>query len=165
MQLRDKNRTGLTKADAVRYSYRLLSYRDRSRKELGERLKEKGFSEDTVRDAVSYFEERGFLDDAALAKALKRSAEEIKLLGEQRVRLFLRQRGISKEIIKDIFAGGDSDEISRAERLVRKKFRTMKSLPDEESRKKMWRFMGRKGYSFDTIKKALKQFKIKEEEE
>ncbi|HBU06250.1 MAG TPA: recombinase RecX, partial [Nitrospiraceae bacterium] len=44
-----------------------------------------------------------------------------------------------------------------------KKLKAIESYSDEEIKKKMWRFLVRKGYSFDTINKILRQLKIKEE--
>lgn len=168
MQLRGKGRAYVTevvaRADAIRYSYRLLSYRDRSEKELRERLCRKGFSEETVQQTISHLKDKGFINDTALASSLKRSAEEIKLLGTKGVRLFLQHRGLSGEIIDDILADSDPDEIIRAKKLVDRKLRTMGNYSDEEIRKKIWGFLMRKGYSFDTIRQMLKQFKIKEEE-
>lgn len=164
MQLWVKDRADLTKADAVRYAYRLLSYRDRSDKELRERLQRKGFPEEAVHQAMSHLAEKGFINDSALAVSLKRIAEDVKLLGKQGVPQFLRQRGLSEEIIKDICTDTDHEEITRAQKLADKKLRTMQNYAAEEIRKKLWRFLLRKGYSFDTIMKILKQFKIKEEE-
>lgn len=164
MQLRVKGRANLTEADAVRYAYRLLSYRDRSEKELRERLQRKGFSEDAVLHTVSRLAEKGFINDTTLAASLKRTAEDVKLLGRQGVRLFLRHRGLAEEIIKDICTDTDHEEITRAKKLVDKKLRTMGNYSAEEVKKKLWRFLLRKGYSFDTIMQILKQFKIKEEE-
>lgn len=164
MQLRVKGRANLTEADAVRYAYRLLSYRDRSEKELEERLRKKGFSEKAVRDAISSLKLKGFLDDAELAGSLKRVAEDIKLLGNKGVSQFLKHRGLSKEIIGDVLAKDDSDEIIRAKKLVDRKLKTMGNYSDEEIRQKVWRALARKGYSFDTIRQMLKQLKIEEDE-
>jgi len=164
MQLPGKGRD-LTEAGAIRCAYRLLSYRDRSEKELIERLKKKGFAEDTVRNTISHLKGKGFIDDVALAASLKKTAEDVKLLGAQGVRLFLRHRGLSKEIIGDVLIDSDPDELIRAKKLVDRKLRAMEDCSDEEIRKKIWRFLVRKGYSSGTIRKVFKQFEIEEEEE
>lgn len=153
----------LHKTDAIRYAYKLLSYRDRSKKELADKLKLKGFSGEIIQQAVSHLSEKGFLNDAALALSLRRIAEDTRLLGKRGVRIFLIRRGISEELIKDVFIDNDSDEIVRAEKAVNKKLRSIKDYSDEEIKKKMWRFLVRKGYSFDTINRILRQLKIKEE--
>jgi regulatory protein len=155
--------SNLDKTDAIRYAYRLLSYRDRSEKELADKLKRKGFSEETIQQAINYLSEKGFINDAALALSLRRIAEDARLLGNRGVRIFLHRRGISRELINDVFTGDDPDEIIRAEKVVSKKLKAVENYSDEEIKKKIWRSLVRKGYSFDTINKILRQFKIKEE--
>ena len=153
----------MDKRDAIRYAYRLLSYRDRSEKELTDKLKWKGFSEEIIQQTIKHLSEKGFVNDAALALSLRRIAEDARLLGDRGVRIFLLRRGISEELIKDVFTDDDSDETIRANKIVSKKLKAIENYSDEEIKKKMWRFLVRKGYSFNTINKMLRQFKIKEE--
>ena len=153
----------VNKADAIRYAYRLLSYRDRSEKELTNKLKWKGFSEEIIQQTINHLSEKGFINDTALALSLRRIAEDARLLGNRGVRIFLLRRGIPEELIRDVFTGDDSDEAIRADKAVSKKLKAIENYSDEEIKKKMWRFLVRKGYSFDTINKILRQFKIKEE--
>ncbi|MDP3049017.1 MAG: regulatory protein RecX [Thermodesulfovibrionales bacterium] len=148
------------KIGAIRYAYRLLSYRDRSEKELTDKLKWKGFSEETIQQTINHLSEKGFIDDTALALSLRRIAEDARLLGNRGVRIFLHRRGIPENLIRDVFTDDDSDETIRAEKVVSKKLKTIENYSDEEIKKKMWRFLVRKGYTFDTINKILRQFKI-----
>ncbi|MDP1758646.1 MAG: DUF6429 family protein, partial [Thermodesulfovibrionales bacterium] len=53
--------SNLNKADAIRYAYRLLSYRDRSEKELTDKLKWKGFSEEIIQQTINHLSEKGFI--------------------------------------------------------------------------------------------------------
>jgi len=155
--------SNLSKADAVRYAYRLLGYRDRSKKELADKLRLKGFSEEIIEQTINHLSEKGFINDAALAVSLRRTAEETRLLGDRGVRIFLQRRGIPDGLIKDIFTDNGSDEVARAEKAATKKLRSIENYSDEEIKKKIWRFLIRKGYSFDTINKILRQLRIKEE--
>lgn len=155
--------SNLNIADAIRYAYKLLSYRDRSEKELADKLKWKGFSEEIIQQAINHLSEKGFINDTALALSLRRVAEDARLLGNRGVRIFLLRRGIPEELIRDVFTGDDPDEAIRADKAVSKKIKAIENYSDEEIKKKMWRFLVRKGYSFDTINKILRQLKIKEE--
>ncbi len=163
IDFKSKGKSSRAEAEALRYAYRLLNYRGRSVKELGERLLKKGFSEDAARNVINHLVEKGFIDDAALAASLKISAEETKFLGSRGVREFLRHRGIPEEIISNIVDECDSGEVIRAKKIVDKKLRIMGNYPDEKRREKIWRALARKGYSFDVIRQALEEFKIKEE--
>ncbi len=151
------------KIGAIRYAYKLLSYRDRSKKELADKLKWKGFSEEIIQQTINHLSEKGFINDTALALSLRRIAEDARLLGNRGVRIFLQRRGIPEELIRDVFTGDDSDETVRANKVVSKKLKSIENYPDAEIMKKMWRFLARKGYSFHTINKILRHFKIKEE--
>lgn len=152
-------------AGALNYSYRLLSYRARSEKELCERLVEKGFDEPVICDTLAKLKRQGFVDDNALAVSLKKSAEDSRLLGTQGTKNFLRKRGIHGEIIREVFKENDSDETERAVKLVIKKLGTMEKFPGKKIREKLWRHLSGKGYSFDAIKNALKKIELKEAEE
>jgi regulatory protein len=150
----------LTEKDAIRYAFRLLSYRGRSERELNDRLKRKGFTEETVLNTISHLKDNGFIDDVELALTLKSSAQENKLLGNEGIKGFLRQRGISEETIGNVITDEDTDEILRAKKLVDRRLKTMENYPVFEMKKKLWRLLARKGYSFDTIKKVVKQVNV-----
>jgi regulatory protein len=152
-----KKNTYTKNLNAVNYSYRLLSYRARSEKELGERLREKGFLEPVIYDTLVKLKSQGFINDNSLAVSLKKSAEDSRLLGTQGVKNFLRKRGIPEEIIREAFKGGDSDETERAKKLMEKKLKTIGKCTEQKIKEKLWRHLAGKGYSFEAIKNAFKQ--------
>jgi len=154
--------SNLSKADAIRYACRLLSYRDRSEKELSDKLKFKGFPDDVIENTISYLREKGFINDESLAVSLRRNAEETRLLGNRGVRMFLQRRGLRAELIRDVIRGNEPDEMARAGKLIDKKLKGI-DIADEKAKQKIWRFLVRKGYSFDTISRVLRQLRIKEE--
>ena len=135
----------VNKADAIRYAYRLLSYRDRSEKELTDKLRWKGFSEEIIQQAINHLSEKGFINDTALALSLRRIAEDARLLGNRGVRIFLLRRGIPEELIRDVFTGDDSDETIRANKVVSKKLKAIENYSDEEIKKKCGDFLSGKG--------------------
>lgn len=128
--------SNLNKRDAIRYAYKLLSYRDRSEKELTDKLKWKGFSEETIQQTIRHLSEKGFINDTLLALSLRRTAEDAKLLGNCGVRIFLQRRGIPEKLIRDVFANNESDEIIRANKVVGKKLKTLENYSDEEIKKR-----------------------------
>jgi len=70
----------------------------RSEKELQERLKKKKFSEQDIAVTLRHLKQAGHLDDHALARDLKRQAFDNKLLGHNRAKMFLLDRGVPDEI-------------------------------------------------------------------
>lgn len=138
--------------DALRYAYRLLSYRGRSHKELEQRLGLKGFSKEDIQQAIGHLKEHGYLDDLSLAESLKRVAMDMKLLGQEGARQFLRQRGIERQVIEGVLS--DYNELGSALRLVGKKLKGM--APEEKTLRRISALLRRRGYCNETIRKAIK---------
>ncbi len=139
---------------ALKYAFLLLRYRDRSEKEIVQRLTKKGFSEDACSRVGSYLVEKGFVDDSRFAESLKRTAVEQKHLGKKGVVYFLLSKGIPAEIAADI--SGDEDEyIETAGAFVEKKLKQMKGLDSLTAKRRLWGALARKGYSPDAIRKVL----------
>ncbi len=151
--------------EARRYSLRLLSYRARSEKELTDRLEKKGFSDKSIAAAVRSLKESGFIDDTALAQQLRRQAIEVKLLGYGPAKAYMRRRGLPGEIVESVLYRDEDEEMRNAQKLVEKKLNTMGNYLTADERKKLWNFLARRGYSFETIRKALKDVCIEEAEE
>lgn len=150
--------------NALKYAFKLLGYRDRSEKELSEKLTLKGFSEKAAGEAVAYLKERKFIDDERLAERLKTDAVERRHLGARGVRSYLIKRGIPREII-DRLSGEEADYADSAKELVEKKLRYMKASDPETVKRRLWGLLARKGFSYDTINKVMKNLNIKEEQE
>jgi len=148
--------------DALRYALKLLSYRGRSENELSERLARKGFPQDEMDSAIGRLRAMGYIDDAALAETLKRTALDIKLLGREGARRFLRQRGIRREDIDKALKG--YDEFDSALKLASKKGRALniggaRSPNIAGARSPLAAALQRRGFSADTIRKVIKSDK------
>lgn len=148
---------------ALMYAYKLLSYRDRSSKEMHERIVRKGFSEDTAIDVVSFLEERGFLNDKKLAEVLHAHAINKKHLGKSGVRKYLLSRGITAEIIETL-SDADDDYIEAAKRLAEKKLRQMKDYDSATKRIKIWNMLFKRGFPSHIINKTIKSISSEEGE-
>jgi regulatory protein len=142
---------------ARQYAFLLLRYRDRSEKEIEQRLQKKGFSGEIACRVRDYLKEYGFIDDAKFAAALKRTALEQKRLGRAGVLRYLLSKGIPAEMAKDV-AAEDADYENSAAALVERKMKQYAALDDLTAKRRIWAALGRKGYSPDEIRSALKGF-------
>ncbi|MCL4491410.1 MAG: recombination regulator RecX [Nitrospirae bacterium] len=147
---------------ALKYAFKLLGYRDRSRKELYDRLVRKGFSQGVAEETVSYLEDRGFVDDAKLAEGLKRDAVERRHFGKRGVKACLVKRGISGDTA-DAVAGAEEEYTGTAQRLVEKRLRLLKGCGEETVKRRLWGLLARRGFSPDTIKTVMRSINLKEE--
>jgi regulatory protein len=134
----------------------LLGYRGRSEHELEERLRKKGFGEDEIRETVLYLKHAGMLDDQMLAENLRRQAFSNKLLGYAGAKRFMSQRGLSRDVIETSLDYDEDREIATIQKLMDKKFRTLRHHSDADGTRKAVHFLLRRGFSLSTIRKALK---------
>jgi regulatory protein len=148
--------------EARRYSLRLLSYRARSEKELRDRLEKKGFSERSISPVMQSLKDAKLLDDAALAEQLRRQAREIKLLGYGSAKAYMLRRGLPRDIVEGALEFDGHEELRSARKLVDKKLKSMGKYLTLADRKKLWNFLARRGYSFGTIRDALRDVHFEE---
>ncbi|TAN42939.1 MAG: regulatory protein RecX [Nitrospirae bacterium] len=153
----------VSEADAKKYALRLLSYRGRSERELTEKLRTRGFGPDVIVSTLEYLKRAGFVDDALLAESLKRQAYENKLYGYGGAKLFLAQRGLSKEVIEAALDYDETVELEKVYKLVARKKGTAGKSQTVQDRRRLWNFLARRGYSPETIKKAMRSQDIDEE--
>ena len=160
----DDKDDGINVHKARQYALKLLSYRGRSEKELVERLRRKGFTEPLVSSTINYLKHAGLIDDRALAEFLKTKALTTKLLGQKGARRFLLDRGIPREIVDLELSHNENEDIENAKILVEKKLKTLRNCSSETAKRRLYNLLFRRGYSFDTIKKTLKNKNLTEED-
>ncbi|MBI4843719.1 MAG: regulatory protein RecX [Nitrospirae bacterium] len=145
-----------SQADAKRYALRLISYRPRSRKEMFERLKTKGFSQEEIEVTFSFLHQAGLINDEALAAGLITHAVEKKMLGRRGAEAFLLKRGIEKDTARKLITcRSEEDEKGSAEKLVAKKLASLKNLPQETKKRRLYGMLQRRGFSADVIRNVV----------
>ena len=132
----------------------LLEKQDRSEKNLRDKLKEGGYSEEIIDIAIDYINDYGYLDDARMA------ASHIRFYQDSRSKLRLKQdligKGISSEVIDRVLEEEYTcDESELIEKLIMKKHYDKENATYEE-RAKMFRFLAGRGFSSDSINRVLK---------
>ena len=147
---------------ALQYAFLLLRYRDRSEKEIIQRLQKKGFTEQDGRRVSSYLKEKGFVNDAKFAEALKRTAIEHKQLGKRGVIHYLLAKGIPLEIVDGI-TGDDEEYLEAARTFVEKKVKQIPGLDTFAAKRRLWAALSRKGYSPEIIGRVLRTYFDEEE--
>ncbi len=151
-------------ANAKKYALKLLSYKNRSEKELKDRLNKKGISESVASSTLKYLKEAGFINDFYLAEVLKEEALTRRLLSQNGAKRFLLNKGIPHDIIDTIFDKNEQTDINNARKIVDKKLKILKSRSPQVIKKRLYNTLLRKGYSYETIMKVLKEKNLFEEE-
>lgn len=148
---------------ALAYAFRLLAYRDRSEQELLDRLVRKGFDAAAAQRVADHLKSRGFIDDRRLAAHLRKLAMEQKHLGRRGAAAFLLKRGIPPGMVQET-VGSDEDYLESAVALIGKMRRRTGEAPGGQSEmRRLWGLLSRRGFSAETIGRALAFSEMKEE--
>lgn len=147
---------GLTKQRAGR----ILSHRAMSRKELIDKLVEKGELLEHAHAAADWLEELGVLDDTAYGGMLVRHYSA-KRYGRDRIKHELYRRGVPKEFWEDCLQEMPEmdDEIDL---LLQRKLGG--TLPDYKEKKRAFDFLRRRGFSWSEISEAFSRYEENLEE-
>ncbi len=148
-------------AEARAYALKLLGYRSRSRKEMLERFKQKGFSDEQIKNTLIFLEETGLINDEDLAAELFNYSVENKTLGKIGIKSFLARRGIEKDLIEKQLSDHTTEmEEKSVRKFVEKKLRTMNNYPEDVIRRRLWGMLQRRGISPDVIRRTLNSIKF-----
>ncbi len=141
----------------------LLNYRMRTEKELRDKLKEKGFSAESIDHTLDNLTGYGFIDDEKYAELYLK--DRITQRGARTLEHELAQKGVDREIAGELIARmGDAEE-EAALAACEKKYRNLKGRGMDEGkiREKIYRFLLSRGYDYNMIKKvynmALEQYR------
>lgn len=139
------------------HALNLLSYRQRSEKEIYLALKRKGFEENYIRYSINYCMENNYLNDKDFAISFINDKLNLNKLGPERIRYELNLKGISKDIIDDLLIIDFDEQYETAMELAQKKLPSYRKDDSNTIYRKLSGFLQRKGYSYDVISKVIRQ--------
>ncbi len=141
-------------------SLRYLSYRPRSKKEVLDYLKKKqkkapGLTDEIISQIMSKLVEYKFIDDAAFVQFWVEQRTRYKNKPVRVIEYELKQKGISKNLIEVSLSENKKEvDLESAKKLANKKMDFYRGLDPVKRREKVMNYLLRKGFSYDTIKKA-----------
>ena len=139
----------------------LLAYKDRTKKELIDRISEQ-YSKESAVIATNRMEELGLVDDEKYARKMAQQLLEKKCMPKRAVKYKLIEKGIDRELIEDILCELEVEPKEQIQKLLETKYRN--KLYDEQSRKKTTQALQRMGYSWYDIKPIIDEY-IEDDEE
>ncbi|KUK73406.1 MAG: Regulatory protein RecX [Clostridiales bacterium 38_11] len=144
------------KIRAVNYGMKLLTARQKTEKEMVDKLKAKNFTDDIIHYVLSYLKSYGYLDDKKYVELFLREKININRYGTMKLRNKLLQKGIPSELIEEGLGRIDEETmIENAVYLANKKINSLNGQESIDIRHKVYRHLASKGYSYTTIAKAL----------
>lgn len=143
------------KSNARVMAANMLGRRALSKKEVKDRLAQKGASETDAVEAVEWLEEIGAVDDASYGRMLGRYYGS-RGYGPARVRQELQKRGVPRELWEEALAElGESEAAIAA--LAEKKLQGKE--PTEENIRKVCDMLLRRGFSWGEVRNVLRRYK------
>lgn len=147
LQLESEKMTALDKA------LNHLSSSMKTRKQITDFLKKKGYLNGIIEYVLEKLESYGYIDDAEYARQYTNSAGKTK--GRRLIALELQKKGVSAEQAHQAVENIQGEEQS-ALKILQK---YMKNKPsDRETLYKAFRYLIGKGFEYDTVKSALQAF-------
>jgi len=144
---------------------KLLGYRSRSANELERRLKKKGYEDEIVRDVLASLTRVDLLSDERFTADWIRSRMASKPMGRTMLRWELRQKGIAPELIEEALEEIDEErEFKAALALAEKKASKAAGGDAKAERRRLADFLRRRGFAWETVKRALNEVFGDEEE-
>lgn len=140
------------------FALNYLSYRSRSSKEVLDRLRRKGYSDEVAQRVVAYLTERRYLDDRAFAVEWASFSAHRKLNGRILLNQELRFKGISADIIEEViretyYPQGREKEL--ALQLAHKRVRRAHKKEREKMMRSLINLLARHGFSRSIIRDAV----------
>lgn len=133
---------------------RLLRYvlvRPRSQREVQQYIRRKRYDQALSSDSVAKLMTRGYIDDAVFAKAWVQNRSATKPVSARRLRLELRQKGISDDLIARAMADGVHNQTAALQTLIAKKQRQIRYTDSQ----KLKQYLVRQGFGYDEVVSAL----------
>jgi regulatory protein len=145
------------KKEAKDVALRFLSFRRRTEKQAKDKLQKKGFDEKTIKATIDKLKEFDLINDLEFATSWVKDRLAFKPRGKKLLKQELWKKGIKKEIIEQVTEELCQDEDKSALELLEKIKKRYKGLEPKVAKRRMFGFLLRRGFSYETIKKALNQ--------
>jgi regulatory protein len=140
-------------SQAKEFALKLLSFRPRSRKELKDRLKKKGFDQEIIERTLNRLEELNLIDDYKFASMWVEEKLRYRPTGRRVLERELYLKGIEKDIIAEVLdrAYSEVDEKELALKILEKKKKQYAKLDEDVAKRRINNLLLRRGFSYQTI--------------
>lgn len=134
----------------------LLERCDQPEKELRRKLEAAGYGPDAASDAIEYAKQYGYIDDLRYAREYIRVKSQTK--SRRQIEHELKQKGIPKEALAELFSDGDGDGSEAEQEAIRRFLR--KKLPagreaEPQEKQKAAAALFRKGFPMGLVWREL----------
>lgn len=138
---------------------KFLSYRPRSEKEVRVFLSQKGFETLVIENVIKLFREQQFLNDLEFSKWWTEQRQGSRAKSKLFIKQELKQKGIEEGMIEETFEEAE-DDFETAKKYFEKRKKRFEKYSGDEYLQKAAAFLQRRGFSWEVVKKVLKEKEI-----
>jgi len=135
-------------------AFQLLSYRERTIKEIEDRLSKKDFEEDVIKAVVDFLLEKDYLNEERFSEMWIRSRKKHHPRGRKLIYKELKNKGVNQRLINNALNEhlSNQEELEMAEYLKDKWLR--RRTEEDSSSYKLKNYLANKGFSYDLVYKV-----------
>lgn len=129
----------------------LIARRPRSRWEVEDYLKRKGYKSEEIEKITKNIEEKGHINDLDFAKRWTESRRLLKPISKRKLQMELRQKRVDDHIVQEALEEDETDEQEVLRELINKKRHQARYRDDQ----KLIAYLARQGFNYSDIKAVL----------
>ena len=135
-------------------AFKLLSYRERTIKEIEDRLSKKDFEANVIKAVVDFLLEKDYLNEERFSEMWIRSRKKHHPRGRKLIYKELKNKGVNQRLINNALNEhlSNQEEIEMAEYLKDKWLR--RRTEEDSSSYKLKNYLANKGFSYDLVYKV-----------
>lgn len=149
-------------------AYFYLKFRLRSEKEvrdyLYKKIKKRHFSRDDADEVIKKLKDQNFINDKEFIRWFVELRNKSKPKSVFVLKGELLRFGIAKELIEEYFMNNEQDDTGLALKALTSRWKRYGSLSKEKRFQKAVSFLGRRGFSFEIIRKIIDKMEEKMDE-
>ena len=140
-----------TPQQALQSLMRMCARSERSSGDALRLMKRWGVTDEDARKVLARLQADRFIDDRRFAEAFVRDKLNLSGWGAYKIKLSLRAKGLSREVIEEVVAPmiEATDMKERLEEIMQRKLRTLKYTTTYEAKTKLIRFAASRGYDIE----------------
>lgn len=152
------------------YCLWLLGKSDKTKKELSDKLRLKGYPDEVIEVVIQKIINDGYVNDENYTENFVRSRTTYRKQGRNAISSELRRKGVSDEVISEALEGiTDDDERVNAKSLVESKVFSTRNLESQKRVNRLVGMLARKGYSigmaYEVVNEVLSEQNFDEDDD
>lgn len=139
---------------AYQAALKLLTIKDRTRKEIYEKLCRKGFEPEVIKAVIEQLEQENLINDHRFGEVYFNELWMHSNAGPGKIMVKSRLKGLNAENVEAILNSlSEEDQIEKIKKIICRKLKT----GDEREKLRIYRYLLSQGFSFKHIKHAFRE--------